>query len=411
MNIGIDVSVLYVARAGVWNYHLNLLEALIQYAPLTDSLTLVDHAGIHGKPDNLAILSRIVDSRTTWRRFGGVRHRKLARLPALQESSLLPLSKRVDQLLEQPWGWASETTTRRQFERGLSDLDVFHVSDVVNFSIPGVKTVTTIHDLTTLLYPEYHTEENIVLLDKKYRFAQEEADAVIAISESTRQDIVNLLGIDPRRIRVVPYGCDARFRPLDNQAVERELLRWKLTPDSYLLYVGTIEPRKNLERLLQAFSKIRMDLPDAASRLVLAGAVGWKSKDFLAQIERLGLQSDVVLLGSLSADELPFLYSGARMLVYPSLYEGFGFPPLEAMASGTPVITSSVSSMPEVVGDSAVLINPLKVDELAAAILELASDAGKRQMLREAGLKRAAQFTWQKAALQTLEVYKDVVSS
>ena len=273
--------------------------------------------------------------------------------------------------------------------------------------IPGGKTVITIHDLTSLLYPEFHTAENIALLARKHRFARDRADMIIADSYATKQDIVHHLDIEPQRIRVVYLGVDSAFRPVPKRVRELELARRQLRDGGYLLYLGTIEPRKNVIRLLNAFDRIRHVLAEPGMKLVLAGSMGWKPEEFLAELEALDLGSDVFLLGPVGREELPALYSGARAFVYPSLYEGFGLPPLEAMACGTPVITSNRSSLPEVVGDAAVLIDPLDTEDLAQAMLGLVTDSEWRARLRDAGLERVRQFTWDRTAKETLQVYND----
>jgi len=410
MNIGFDVSVLNVAKAGVWNYHFHLLRALLKIVPAGDKLILIDDPATHGRQGVHEVVGDLLNERASIRGLSGLRHRRLSRMPALQDSFVLPLTQRVDGLLERPWEWAATTMRKRQFATRLDDVDVFHASDVLNLRIPGAAAVTTIHDLTSLLFPEYHTAENIALLAEKYRFAQEEAEIVIAISQSTREDIVKYLGIEPERVAVIAYGCDPRFHPLAADEVRHGLNKWGLAPGNFLLYVGTIEPRKNLVRLLEAYAEARGMFNAPRPQLVLAGAIGWKAAEFLQRMEALGLGDEVHLIGPVASVDLPVLYNGAMAMVYPSLYEGFGLPPLEAMASGTPVITSRVSSLPEVVGDAAVLIDPRDSGDLTQAIVNVASDARLRRHLRTSGLDRAKLFTWEKTALETLAVYRQAIA-
>lgn len=410
MIIGHDLSVLYVARAGVYTYHYNMLKALVRLAPPEDSFVLLDYPAIHGHTFAPPDLGPIIGPRVAVRRLAGLRHRKLSRSPGLQRAALKPVAQSVDRLLNRPWGGLAQAILARQLSRHLADLDLFHMSDVFNFQIPGVKSVTTIHDLTALLFPEYHTSETIALQAEKLLFAREQADGIIADSQSTKQDLVRLLSIPPERIEVVPIGVDPGFRPLATAVVEPILSFYQLEPGGFFLYVGTIEPRKNLVRLVEAYAQIRPGLAPPVPRLVLAGGLGWKAEPVLARIEELGLTADVKLLGSIPYAELPSLYNGALLFVFPSLYEGFGLPPLEAMACGTPVITSNVSSLPEVVGEAGLLVDPTRTAELAEAMRRLATDAELRAVLRERGLSQAAQFTWDRAAVETLAVYRQVLS-
>jgi glycosyltransferase involved in cell wall biosynthesis len=267
--------------------------------------------------------------------------------------------------------------------------------------------VVTIYDLTALLFPQHHTAETRELQLRKFRFAQEEADVVIAISEATKRDIVAHLKIPAQRVRVVYGGASPAFRPIeDREAVARTLVPMELVPDDYILYVGTIEPRKNIVRLIDAYDQTRRIVSQRVPRLVLAGASGWGCREVFERVETLGLEEAVVFLGRVPPEVLPALYNGAVLFVYPSLYEGFGLPPLEAMACGVPVITSNVSSLPETVGDAGVLIDPADTQALAAAIVSLLEDARRRVALSAHSLTRAGLFSWKRAARETLAIYE-----
>ncbi|HSO28100.1 MAG TPA: glycosyltransferase family 1 protein, partial [Anaerolineales bacterium] len=214
------------------------------------------------------------------------------------------------------------------------------------------RSVITLHDMTFFLFPELHTRAKRLYFPPMIRLSAQKAEALIAVSESTRQDAIRILNLPPEKIHTVMLGVTEEFRPIsDQQALERVRQAYHL-PDAFVLFVGTIEPRKNLPALLQAYAR----LPDAvAPPLVIAGGMGWGYECILQQIDSLGLQERVVLTGYVADADLPIVYNLARLFVYPSTYEGFGLPPLEAMACGTPVITTRVSSMPEHVGEAGIL--------------------------------------------------------
>jgi glycosyltransferase involved in cell wall biosynthesis len=265
--------------------------------------------------------------------------------------------------------------------------------------------VVTIHDLTALLFPEYHTANTREMQARMFRFAQEEADVVIAVSEATRRDIVTYLEIPPERVHVVANGVGAAFRPIsDGGALKQTLTSLGLVPGGYILHVGTIEPRKNLVRLVEIYGQMRKACPPPIPKLVLAGEEGWRSREVL---ERARGSEGVLLLGHMPHDVLPALYNGALVFVYPSLYEGFGLPPLEAMACGVPVVASNTSSLPEVVGDAGVLVDPTDTQAIAAVLVSLLSDIERRGEMSARGLARAAEFSWERAARETLKVYQD----
>jgi glycosyltransferase involved in cell wall biosynthesis len=239
------------------------------------------------------------------------------------------------------------------------------------------------------------------------------ATRIIADSEATCLDLIRHYHIQEHKITVVYPGCDRSLAPV----TDRELLtsvraRYRLA-HSYLLYVGTLHPRKNLVRLIEAFAFLTASLDaetkDGASplQLVLAGQKGWLYDDILAQVRKLGLTERVRLTGYLPPADLPALLSGARAFVFPSLYEGFGLPVLEAMACGTPVICSNVSSLPEVAGDAALLVDPLDVDALAAALEQVVVDPELRRALVERGFRQAARFSWRRCARETLQVLEE----
>jgi glycosyltransferase involved in cell wall biosynthesis len=263
--------------------------------------------------------------------------------------------------------------------------------------------------MTTVLFPEMHLPETCEMQQKKYRFAQEHADAIIAVSENTKRDVIRLLGIDPEKIFVVHEGVDPAFRPLPASAVKAAIAPLGLEPGGYILHVGTIEPRKNLMRLIEAYRLVRQELSSIAPKLVLAGASGWLNRELFDRVRTLEMDDQVIFLGKVAENLLPVLYNGALIFVYPSLYEGFGLPPLEAMACGVPVITSEASSLPEVAGKAGILVDPKDTHALAASITELLENSKERERLAGAGLEQARKFTWNLAARQTINIYQTLL--
>ena len=285
-------------------------------------------------------------------------------------------------------------------------VDVFHATNfLLTHPVERARRVVTVHDLTVLLFPQWHPAERLREMRAGLPVSAAVADHIIAVSQATKDDVVKHLAIDPARVTVVPLAVDESFRPLPRADVETALAPLGLVPGEYLLFLGTREPRKNLARLLDAVSAMGAEV----GPLVLAGADGWGTDDLRPRIAVLGRQGRVRALGYVPEALRPSLLCGARVFVYPSLYEGFGLPPLEAMACGTPVITSNVSALPETVGDAALLIDPTDVDALAGAIRRLWRDDALRADLHARGLTRARDFSWERTARLTLAVYTTVL--
>jgi glycosyltransferase involved in cell wall biosynthesis len=264
-------------------------------------------------------------------------------------------------------------------------------------------------DLTPLHDPRWHTDANRYVWLEQYELIQQHADVVITFSEHTKRDVVEHLGIPAETIHAIPLAAAEHFRPLEDRAeLERELAAINLTPGGYILSVGTLEPRKNHVRLLRAFQRLRESGRDADQLLVLAGPLGWHYEAIFAEIERLGLQAHVRHLGHFP--RLDVLLSGATVMAYPSVFEGFGLPPLEAMACGTPVLAANTTSLPEVVGDAGVLVDPHDEEQIADALGSLLGDAGRREKMRRAGLARAREFSWERTARSTLDVLQRAVN-
>lgn len=274
-------------------------------------------------------------------------------------------------------------------------LDVVHAPD---FVLPPTRsrTLLTVHDLTFLVRPECFEASLQRYLTRAVPRSLRRATLVLADSAATRADLVNRLGVSAERVTVIYPGVAPDFRPLPTDVLESVRQRLGLPPE-FLFFVGTLEPRKNLVRLIEAVS-----LLSPRMHLVVAGRKGWLYDAIFAAIERLHMHNDVTFLDFVDDADLPALYNLARVFVYPSLYEGFGLPVVEALSCGTPVVTTAVSSLPEVAGDAAVLVDPLDSAAIAVGIRQALSDT---QRLRARGPVQAQQFTWERAARTLLDCY------
>lgn len=261
--------------------------------------------------------------------------------------------------------------------------------------------VITVHDLSFMCFPHLFRRANRFYLTVLTRSSARRARRVIAVSDHAAREVTRLLSVPPDRIDVVYHGVDPVFRPLLASDIAAFRQRRGL-PERFVLFVGTLEPRKNLVRLVEAFARIH----DGRVGLVLAGGKGWLCDEVFARVEALDLKGKVVFPGYVTNEELPLWYNAATVLAYPSVYEGFGLPVLEAQACGTPVLTSNVSSLPEAAGDAAVMVDPYDVEALAGGLDRLLADAALRHQLRERGLAHARQFSWPRAAQETARVYR-----
>jgi glycosyltransferase involved in cell wall biosynthesis len=272
----------------------------------------------------------------------------------------------------------------------------------------GVKKVLTIHDLSTLLFPETHTALSVRLINFIIKTTKGRSDRIITDSENSRRDLVKYLHIPDDKISVIHNAAGEQFRPITLRDSEKQRLEQKYgIPGPFLLFVGTLEPRKNIPGLLKAYRRVRSrGIPH---KLVIAGNKGWKYQEIFALVESLNLRNDVIFTGYVPDPDLVLLYNLADVFLYPSLYEGFGLPPLEAMACGTPVISSDVSSIPEVVGKAGILVDPTSTDRIADAIETLVRDENYRRELRHSGLIQAKRFSWERTARQTWSVYEEIL--
>ncbi|MBJ7614994.1 glycosyltransferase family 1 protein [Candidatus Nephthysia bennettiae] len=265
----------------------------------------------------------------------------------------------------------------------------------------GVPAVVTAHDTAIYRHPEWFPGGQTASVRLIVPRSMRRADAIVAVSQNTASDVSEQFGVDSRRLHVVPEGVAARYRPLEAAQVQAVRRRFDL-PERFILFVSTIEPRKNLETLLAAWSRLEVRPP-----LVIAGGWGWRYEGIRQRIEAAG--GKVRVLGQVEPAELPGLYNAATCLAHPAWYEGFGLTPLEALACGTPVVASSAASLPEVVGDAGLLVDPADVDGWTLALARLLEDASLREELRQRGLSRATEFSWSRAASGTWRVLDSVL--
>jgi glycosyltransferase involved in cell wall biosynthesis len=282
--------------------------------------------------------------------------------------------------------------------------DIFHAPDFVLPPLRRASGLVTVHDLSFITYPEGAVPELRQWLSHEVPRSIARARHVLADSESTRRDLGSRLGVDPARITVVGAGVEARFRPVVAPDILAAVRRRYGLPERFILGLGTLEPRKNFDGLIRAFDRIQADAPDL--HLVIVGGKGWLNEPIFQAAAASPAAGRVHLAGFVADEDLPALYSLARLFAYPSHYEGFGIPMLEAMACGTPVVAADNSSLPEVAGDAALLIRSTDEAALAAAMLRLHRDEALRATCIEHGAARAAAFTWGAAAERLIRVYR-----
>ncbi|MFH1088617.1 MAG: glycosyltransferase family 1 protein [Patescibacteria group bacterium] len=292
-------------------------------------------------------------------------------------------------------------------------LDLIHYT---NFNSPifwrEIPSVVTIHDLT-LWWFAGRTQKRWwqrVAYRMAIQKACHNAKAIVAITEATKRDIVQLLKIDPAKIAVIHEAVADRYKPIKDTGRITELKRKFNISRPYFLYVGQWRQHKNIVRLIRAFYLLKRRY-GLDYQLVLAGKIDQKAPEVLATIQKLGLKSDIILTGYIPDDDLPYLYNGAGLFVFPSLYEGFGLPPLEAMACGTPVVASNASCMPEVLGEAVEYFDPLSVEAMAKAMAKVANNYSLRQELKQLGLRQVKKYSFDQMAEQTLAVYQQVLNN
>jgi glycosyltransferase involved in cell wall biosynthesis len=366
MRVALDVTSLAVPTSGVGTYTLNLWEHLDQDA--RDCILPLAHRALNGSCPPGVVKPRVPR----------------------------PMNKTLWMQMFLPWQLARLGADVSHFTNSVSPLGA-----------PGHQVIT-IHDMTLWLFPELHYSRRLLAMRPFIPLAARRAGAIITVSHSAKEDIVRILHVPPQKVHVVYEAASSRFRRVEERAELDTIRARHHLPEQFILYVGTIEPRKNLVRLLEAFHKLksRHRLDHA---LILVGSRGWKEHAILSTVETLQLQDSVRFLDHVPARDLVALYSLADLFVFPSLYEGFGLPVIEAMACGTPVVTSDRGSLAEVAGTAAQVVEATDVESIASGIKRVLDDREWWLELQARGLRQAARFSWATTASQTRRVYERVV--
>lgn len=310
---------------------------------------------------------------------------------------LVPRAYDIKRVLEQ-----------RRFDRASGGHDLYHEPATLPLAFDG-RTVVTVHDLSWIRHPETHPPERVRALARHFGPALRKASFVLTGSAFIKQEIIDGFGLPAATIEVIPHGCDPVFQPMGAEQTDSVLAARGLVHGGYFLSVGTLEPRKNLALAIRAHAALPAALR-ARHPLVIAGMKGWGDSPLGEQLAAAVASTEIRVAGYLERGDLARMTAGALAMVYPSLYEGFGLPPLEAMACGVPPITSNAASLPEVVGDAGLMVDPSDVDGLAAAMRQIAEDPGKRRELSARSQARARSFTWERCALATAAAYRRVAA-
>ena len=361
-------------------------------------------AGLGSYVSNLARQLLAIDSNNNYSLF-----HYGSQTPALVPSELNSLPRKQVPCGARRWRLtvAARHLSGLNMDQSFKGVDVFHATEHLLPPFGTIRTVFTFHDAIYALFPQYHLPLNRLFLGLMMPRFLRQANAIIAVSECSKRDAMRLYSVDPARIHVIYEGVDPAFRPLDDSNELARVREKYGLPPRFILYFSTIEPRKNLKTLLDAFNTLLTrdrTIPD----LVIAGRKGWLYEPVFAQVRLLGLESRVHFTDWVAPEDAPGLVNAAGLFAYPSLYEGFGLAPLEAMACGTPVICSNAASLPEVVGDAAILIDPRDVGGLAGALERVLSDSALSHELRAKGIAQAAKFSWERTARETLRVYESI---
>jgi glycosyltransferase involved in cell wall biosynthesis len=367
MRVGIDARIVHYSRGGIRSYVVHLLDAL---------------AALDGELDYLVLHSRKGHDIS----------------PADSSFRSVPC-------------W---TPSHHRFERwalGIEiarlGIDLLHSPDFIPPASGYRRSVITIHDLNFLYYPRFLTPESRRYYNEQIEWAVQRADHILADSSATKMDVASLLGVAPDRITVVHLATDPSFCPLPETESREAAERYDLEP-GFLLFVGTLEPRKNVPGLLQAY-RILIDQKVTAKPLVLVGGKGWLFDEIFERVEALDLGAQVRFLHRVPDADMSRLYNAASVLTTPSFYEGFGLPALEAMSCGTPVVVSDRASLPEVVGEAGLLVDPDEPEDIAGALSRVLTNESLRTKMRKMGLSRAGRFSWKRVAQETVAVYRQVL--
>ena len=293
-------------------------------------------------------------------------------------------------------------------ESKIDKLDVFHAQYVLPYNL-DCRTVLTVHDVLYERFPQLFPKLEYYWLRAGVRRSCQKADSIITVSETSKRDIVEFYDIDPARITVTYLGADPRYHPLDREIAKKALKDQYGIEEDFILYVGAIQPRKNIARLLSAFARLKNDLR-IPHKLVIVGPKAWMVESTFAALQQSPARDDVIVAGYVPTADLPYFYNAATVFVYISLCEGFGLPVIEAMACGAPTITSRGSSLEEVSGQAAVLVDPSDETSIAEAMRRVLTDSELRSNLRELGIARSRDFSYCRMASQTREIYRSLAT-
>ncbi|MEA3335998.1 MAG: glycosyltransferase family 1 protein [Chloroflexota bacterium] len=380
MHVAIDAHMVGENETGNETYTLNLVRGLLRITQEAGSRDL--------DPVRLSLLSPHPERLRT----------RLASLPSHAEIRTL---RPGNALLRIPLSLPL-TARRHRF-------DLLHVT----YNAPPITpcpTVVTVHDIAFERYPQFFSPRDQAILRTLVPPSIRRAARVITVSQHAKREIMDRYGIPAEKIAVTYEAAADHFKPVvDRSALDAVRERYGTGPSPFVLALGNLQPRKNMARLVEAFSAVA-HLPQFDQvKLVVAGKAQWRESDIFEAVEGRGLTDRVIFPGYVDDNDVPALYSAASLFVFPTLYEGFGLPPLEAMACGTPVVCSNAASLPEVVGDAAVQVDPTDTDALAKAMADVLGDPNQANELRERGLERAARFSWDRCAAETLAVYREVM--
>ncbi|MDX9974628.1 MAG: glycosyltransferase family 1 protein [FCB group bacterium] len=371
MRVGFDIGPITATRTGVGNYCYYLLKHLLRLLEADE---------------------RIVGFAT------GRERPSLHELESRLKYRYIPVPTRV---MYRSWTWFN----RPRVDRCLGGLDIYHATNYFLPPTESAKRVVTIHDLAFMATPELASPKIVGPYSRQMTTFAHEADAIMAYSESTKADIVHYLDVPPEKITVAPMAVDEGFEPMPRDEAERWVREKYFVETPFLLFVSTLEPRKNVPTLLHAFARVAREIPH---KLVLVGGIGWDSEEIFDTMRRLRITDRVVRPGFVPHHELPAFYCAADAFVFPTLYEGFGLPLLEALTCGCPVITSNNSSVPEVTGDAALRSDANDDENIAADIRRVLGNPELVAEMKKRGFGHATKYSWDACARATLEVYRNL---
>jgi len=396
LKVLLNVDAITPELTGIGNYTWHLLANLVRSVEVENLLINANH--------------RIQDGNAFWNKLNSKDDSTTASsgIIQLKNSGII----RLKNFLRKSYiAYAARDIIRNYFFRrqihALANGYIYHEPNFILKPYAGV-SVTTFHDLSCIHYPQYHPATRVKWFNNGLSRTLAQAQHILTDSEYVKTEIITTLGVPSDKVTAIALGVDARFRPYPQQDVEQTLSQYNLGYGQYILAVATLEPRKNLHGLVEAFTQLPVKLQNQYP-LVLVGGLGWHSEALLAKLQNLESKGLVRRLGYISREHLPQIYAGARMFAFPSFYEGFGLPPLEAMASGVPVLTSANSAMAEVVADAGILVEPHDTDHMAKQLQRLLMDDALCLRLSEQGMARAKRYSWQACAEQTLQVYQSIL--